>query len=120
MIYGYGSWDLMVTHFPRRSEKDLKAVTRALMRKALPAIGKSTEEDRKLVEDIEEILVKDSREEARKHDTIPYVGATKKQIAEYRSFLSPPEYADHIERKGNNGNDNECVTKYLTFFFDRS
>ncbi|RCI00137.1 hypothetical protein CU097_010915 [Rhizopus azygosporus] len=102
MIYGYGSWDLMVTHFPRRSEKDLKAVTRALMRKALPAIGKSTEEDRKLVEDIEEILVKDSREEARKHDTIPYVGATKKQIAEYRSFLSPPEYADHIERKGRN------------------
>lgn len=100
MIYGYGSWDLMVTHFPRRNEKDLKAVTRALMRKALLAIDKKNEEDRKLIEDIQEILVNDSRDEARKYDSVPYAGATKKQITEYRSFLSPPDYADHIERKG--------------------
>ncbi|KAG0788881.1 hypothetical protein G6F16_006870 [Rhizopus arrhizus] len=102
MIYGYGSWDLMVIHFPRRSEKDLRAVTRALMRKALPAIDKKNEEDRKLIEDIQEILVNDSRDEARKYDSVPYIGATKKQITEYRSFLSPPDYADHIERKGRN------------------
>lgn len=109
MIFGYGSWDLMAAYFPRRSEKDLKAVTRALMRKALSAVGKGNEEDRKLIEDIEEILKKDSRDEARKYDTIPYTGATKKQIAEYQSFLSPPDYADHIERKGKN--NGMCVFK---------
>lgn len=102
MIYGYGSWDLMVAHFPRRTEKDLKAVTRLLMRKGLTVISKGNEEDRRLMEDIEEILAKDAREEHRKHDVIPYTGATKKQIAEYRTFLTPPDYAEHIERKGRN------------------
>ncbi|KAI8974348.1 P-loop containing nucleoside triphosphate hydrolase protein [Pilobolus umbonatus] len=104
MIYGYGRWDLMKPHFSRRSEKDLKAVTRALMRKVLPTIEKNTEEDRKLIEDINEILSSDVRDEVRKNDSIPYVGATKRQIAEFKSFLkqAPADYIDHIERKGRN------------------
>jgi hypothetical protein len=107
MIYGYGSWDLMVAHFPRRTEKDLKAVTRALMRKVLPVLEnmkKTTDEDRKLVEDIKNILINDARDEVKKNETVPYIGATKKQIAEFRSFLvqAPEDYIDHIERKGRN------------------
>lgn len=107
MIYGYGSWNLMVAHFPRRTEKDLKAVTRALMRKVLPVlenVKKTTEEDRKLVQDIKNILINDARDEVKKNENMPYIGASKKQIAEFKSFLiqAPEEYIDHVERKGRN------------------
>jgi hypothetical protein len=104
MIYGYGSWELMASHFPRRTEKDLKAVTRTLMRKVLPTIDKNTEEDRKLVQDINNILQSDAREEGRKVDTVPFSGATKKQIAEFKSFLADAnkDYSEHVERKGRN------------------
>lgn len=104
MIYGYGRWSSMKPHFPRRSEKDLKAVTRTLMRKVLPTIEKNSEEDRKLIEDIQHILDSDGREEVRGDKTVPYSGATKKQTAEFRSFLheAPADYIEHIERKGRN------------------
>ncbi|KAI8147251.1 SNF2 family N-terminal domain-containing protein [Fennellomyces sp. T-0311] len=104
MIYGYGRWDLMKPHFPRRSEKDLKAVTRALMRKVLPTIERNNEEDRKLVDDIEHILESDCRDEVRGDRTVPYSSATKKQTTEFRSFLiqAPADYVEHIERKGRN------------------
>ncbi|KAI9316672.1 P-loop containing nucleoside triphosphate hydrolase protein [Dichotomocladium elegans] len=104
MIYGYGRWDLMKPHFPRRTEKDLKAVTRALMRKVVPTVEKNNDEDRKLVEDIEYILESDCRDEVRGDRTVPYSGATKKQISEFRSFLieAPADYVEHIERKGRN------------------
>ena len=104
MIYGYGRWDLMKPHFPRRTEKDLKSVTRALMRKVIPTIERNNEEDRKLVEDIDHILESDCRDEVRGDRTVPYSGATKKQITEFRSFLiqAPAEYVEHIERKGRN------------------
>ncbi|CAO3697270.1 unnamed protein product [Rhizopus microsporus] len=104
MIYGYGPWKQMQAHFPRRSEKDLKAATRSLMRKVLPQIEGNSEEDKKLVEDIEMILKNDAEDEVRGDHTVPYKGATKKQIAEFRSFLiqAPPEYIEHIERKGRN------------------
>jgi hypothetical protein len=105
MIYGYGNWESMVAHFPRRTTKDLKAVTRALMRKVLPIlknVKKSSEEDRKLVQDIENILINDARDESKRNEGVPYNGATKKQILEFKSFLiqAPEEYIDHIERKG--------------------
>lgn len=104
MIYGYGRWDLMKPHFPRRSEKDLKAVTRALMRKVVPTIERNNDEDRKLVDDIEYILESDCRDEPRGDRTVPYSNANKKQIAEFRSFLleAPADYIEHIERKGRN------------------
>ncbi|KAF7732761.1 Chromodomain helicase DNA binding protein [Apophysomyces ossiformis] len=104
MIYGYGRWDLMKPHFSRRSEKDLKAVTRAVMRAVLPTIEKSNEEDRKLIDDIEYILETDADDEVKGNRTVPFAGATKKQIAEFRSFLlqAPPDYIEHIERKGRN------------------
>ncbi|KAG0167130.1 Chromodomain helicase DNA binding protein [Apophysomyces sp. BC1034] len=104
MIYGYGRWDLMKAHFSRRSEKDLKAVTRAVMRKVLPTIEKSNEEDRKLIDDIEYILETDAGDEVKGNRTVPFAGASKKQIAEYRSFLiqAPADYIEHVERKGRN------------------
>ncbi|KAI8364631.1 SNF2 family N-terminal domain-containing protein [Radiomyces spectabilis] len=104
MIYGYGRWDQMKVHFPRRQEKDLKAVTRAVMRKTLPTIEKNNAEDRQLVEDIETILEDDAAEEVQGDETVPYAGATKKQITEFRSFLlqAPADYVEHIERKGRN------------------
>ncbi|KAI9015336.1 SNF2 family N-terminal domain-containing protein [Phycomyces nitens] len=104
MIYGYGRWDLMKAHFPRRSEKDLKAVTRAVMRRVLPIIEHSNEEEKKLIDDIEYILETDAAEEVPGDETVPYSGATKKQITEFRSFLiqAPADYLEHVERKGRN------------------
>ncbi|KAG1118543.1 hypothetical protein G6F40_002114 [Rhizopus arrhizus] len=104
MIYGYGPWKQMQTHFPRRSEKDLKAATRYLMRKVRPQIEGTSEEDKRLIEDIDLILENDAEDEIPGDDTVPYKGATKKQIAEFRSFLiqAPSEYIEHIERKGRN------------------
>lgn len=92
---------MYVAHFPRRSEMDLKAVTRAIMRKVLPIIDRSNEEDNKLAQDIEMILSSDDDDDA-EDDSVPYVGATKRQIAEYRTFLinAPTEYVEHIEKKG--------------------
>jgi hypothetical protein len=103
MIYGYGPWAQMQTHFPRRTEKDLKAATRYLMRKVLHVVEANSEEDRKLVEDIEFILDNDASDESG-DETIPYAGASKKHIAEFRSFLiqAPQDYIEHIERKGRN------------------
>ncbi|KAI7865420.1 P-loop containing nucleoside triphosphate hydrolase protein, partial [Spinellus fusiger] len=104
MIYGYGRWDLMKAHFTRRTEKDLKSITRAVMRRVLPIIEQSNEEEKKLIDDIEYILETDADDEIPGDNTVPYSGATKKQIAEYRSFFiqAPADYLDHIERKGRN------------------
>lgn len=103
MIYGYGPWQQMQAHFPRRTEKDLKSATRYLMRKVRHVIEANSEEDRKLLEDIDFILESDAQDES-SDDTIPYTGASKKHIAEFRSFLiqAPADYIEHIERKGRN------------------
>jgi hypothetical protein len=118
MIYGYGSWDLMKAHFPRRSERDLKSVTRALMRKVLPQIEQTNEEDRKLVEDINDILELDAREDTRKGD-MPNPGANKKEVAEYKSFLiqAPADYIEHVERKGKSIVGREMMYDVNTGFF---
>jgi hypothetical protein len=108
MIFGYGAWDQMATFFSRRSGKDLKAVTRALMRQVLPQVNQNSEEDRKLIEDIEDILETDNLDEWVEGGdgtlVMPYHGASKKQIAEYKTFLiqAPSDYIEHIERKGKN------------------
>ncbi|KAI7898024.1 SNF2 family N-terminal domain-containing protein [Cokeromyces recurvatus] len=107
MVYGYGPWKQMQAHFPRRTERDLKAVTRCLIRQVKHVLEGSTasEEDRKLLRDMEYILESDAQSEPPESDfTIPFVGATKRQIAEYRSFLiqAPADYREHIERKGRN------------------
>lgn len=103
MIYGYGRWKSMKAHFPRRSERDLKAVTRAMMRLILPTIERNTEEDYRLVQDIESLLDSDVDDEPR-NKSIPFTNATKSQIAEFRSFLAeaPQEYLDHVTKKGRN------------------
>ncbi|KAI9346673.1 SNF2 family N-terminal domain-containing protein [Pilaira anomala] len=103
MIYGYGPWQQMQVHFPRRTEKDLKFATRYLMRKVRHVIEANSEEDRKLLEDIDFILETDAQDES-PDETIPYIGASKKHIAEFRSFLiqAPADYIEHIERKGRN------------------
>ncbi|CAO0790446.1 unnamed protein product [Mucor circinelloides] len=103
MIYGYGPWKQMQVHFPRRTEKDLKAATKCLMRKVKHVIEANSEEDRKLIQDIETILQSEADDES--HDeNVPYIGANKRQIAEFKSFLieAPQDYIEHIERKGRN------------------
>ncbi|KAI8079886.1 SNF2 family N-terminal domain-containing protein [Halteromyces radiatus] len=104
MIYGYGAWEQMKDDFPRRTEKDLKAVTRALMRHTLPTLNKESEDDKKLAADIESILTSDAKEEVPDDDTVPYKNSNKRQIAEFRSFLidATDDYIEHIERKGRN------------------
>jgi 7-cyano-7-deazaguanine synthase in queuosine biosynthesis len=103
MVFGYGAWQKMQLDFPRRSEKDLKAVTRALMRHLLQTTVEKTEEDRRLVQDIEWILQSDTKDEVADDLTVPYKNANKKQISEFRSFLvdATDDYLDRIGRKGN-------------------
>jgi hypothetical protein len=103
MIYGYGPWKQMQAHFPRRTEKDLKAATRHLMRRVKHVIEANSEEDKKLLLDIDFILDNDAEDESG-DETIPYSGASKKHTAEFRSFLiqAPTDYIEHIERKGRN------------------
>lgn len=103
MIYGYGRWKSMKAHFPRRTERDLKAVTRAMMRLILPTIERNTEEDYRLIQDIEGLLDSDVDDEPR-NKSIPFNNASKAQIAEYRSFLveAPQDYIDHVTKKGRN------------------
>ncbi|KAI8091622.1 SNF2 family N-terminal domain-containing protein [Thamnidium elegans] len=103
MIYGYGPWQQMQLHFPRRTEKDLKFATRYLMRKVRHVIEPNSEEDRKLLEDIDFILESDNQDQS-PDETVPYLGASKKHTAEFRSFLiqAPADYIEHIERKGRN------------------
>ncbi|ORZ15904.1 P-loop containing nucleoside triphosphate hydrolase protein [Absidia repens] len=104
MIFGYGAWDQMATYFSRRSGKDLKAAARSLMRQVLPQVTQNSEEDRKLIEDIEDILETDDLDEVKENLVVPYRGASKKQITEFKSFLleAPSDYIEHIERKGRN------------------
>ncbi|ORZ14695.1 SNF2 family N-terminal domain-domain-containing protein [Absidia repens] len=104
MVFGYGAWQKMQVDFPRRSEKDLKAVTRALMRHLLPTIDKKTDEDKKLAEDIDQLLQADTKDEVVDDFTVPYKNANKKQTAEFRSFLvdATDDYLDRIGRKGRN------------------
>ncbi|RCH89603.1 Chromodomain-helicase-DNA-binding protein, partial [Rhizopus stolonifer] len=103
MIYGYGPWHQMQAHFPRRSEQDLKAVTRCLMRKIKQGMEANTEEDRKLLQDIDFILDQDAQQDS-PDEQVPYLGASRKQITEFKSFLiqAPADYIEHIERKGRN------------------
>ncbi|KAI8968258.1 SNF2 family N-terminal domain-containing protein [Mycotypha africana] len=104
MIYGYGAWKQMQAHFSRRSVKDMRAVTRCLIRKVRHVIEPKTEEDRRLLRDLDGILSNDAEDGITDEDEMPYTDATKKQIAEFRSFLiqAPQEYVEHIERKGRN------------------
>ncbi|KAK9764864.1 hypothetical protein K7432_007289 [Basidiobolus ranarum] len=116
MIYGYGKWEQMLEQFPRRSEKDLRAVTRSMIQHVLKSVEKTSEEDVKLIEDINTLLQKDpipglpedaeteKTEEDDSDEFIPYPGATKRQIAEFKTFMieAPQEYFDHIDKKGRN------------------
>ncbi|ORZ10799.1 SNF2 family N-terminal domain-domain-containing protein [Absidia repens] len=102
MIFGYGAWQEMKVNFPRRSEKDLKAVARTLMRYVLPSIDAKTGEDKRLVEDIGLLLQSDAQDDVPDDYTIPYKNASQKQIEEFRSFMvdAPQEYQDHLTRNG--------------------
>ncbi|KAI8331840.1 SNF2 family N-terminal domain-containing protein [Chlamydoabsidia padenii] len=109
MVFGYGAWTKMQQDFPKRSEKDLKAVTRALMRHLLTTtMGNPdktySEEDKRLIQDIEWILQSDIKDEVPDDLTVPYKNATKKQISEFQSFLvdASDDYLDRIGRKGRN------------------
>ncbi|KAL1920993.1 uncharacterized protein VTP21DRAFT_11628 [Calcarisporiella thermophila] len=107
MVYGYSMWEEFAKHFPRRRIKDLKAVTRALILKIVPLINPTCEEDRRLVRDLETMINEEPDTDFQgfpTEDHIPYRGANKKQIVEYKSFLvnATPEYHEHIERKARN------------------
>ena len=112
MLYGFSSWDktlrissLTLDAFARRSEQDLEAVGRQLMRYCLR--NNVLEPD--LVRDIKNVLGIDPGDVPEESPCksvevpdAPYPDATQKQIKEYRSYLieSPPEYREHIDRKG--------------------
>ncbi|KAJ3393137.1 hypothetical protein HDU92_007968 [Lobulomyces angularis] len=115
MLYGYGCWEKILPLFPRREEKDLIAVTDLIMKFCI----KRSIQDPDLVRDIRRILDIEITDESALDENlenpirltediilpeIPYEGATKKQISEYRSFLldASKEYQEHIERKSKN------------------
>ncbi|KAF9911379.1 choline dehydrogenase 7 [Linnemannia zychae] len=110
MIYGYGRWDQMHNFFPRRTEKELNAVGYCMVQQILrdtAANASGSEDDVKLIEEIGAVLVENDASSGFEPPTtndIPFERASKKAIAEFRSFLleSSAEYVEHIRRKGRN------------------
>ncbi|KAL1917321.1 uncharacterized protein VTP21DRAFT_4977 [Calcarisporiella thermophila] len=107
MVYGYGMWQDFSKHFSRRQIKDLKAVTRGLILKIIQLIDIASEDDRRLVQDLETIIAEEPDpifSDMPTEDHVPFHGASKKQIIEYKSFLvnTTPEYHGHIEKKARN------------------
>ncbi|KAG0011179.1 choline dehydrogenase 6 [Entomortierella chlamydospora] len=107
MIYGYGRWDQMRVFFPRRTEKDLNAVGHCMVQQILRDMAAGSDDDRKLIEEIEAVLVESdtsSGYEAPSTNDIPFDKASKKSTIEFRSFLldATQDYVEHIRRKGRN------------------
>ncbi|KAF8984052.1 choline dehydrogenase 6 [Entomortierella lignicola] len=107
MIYGYGRWDQMRVFFPRRTEKDLNAVGHCMVQQILRDMASGSEDDRKLIEEIEAVLVESdasSGYEAPSTNDVPFDKASKKSTIEFRSFLldATQDYVEHIRRKGRN------------------
>ncbi|KAF9945234.1 hypothetical protein BGZ70_003953, partial [Mortierella alpina] len=107
MIYGYGRWDQMRVFFPRRTEKDLNAVGYCMVQQILRDMATGSEDDQKLVEEIEAVLIENdasSGYEPPSANDIPFERASKKATTEFRSFLldASQEYIDHIRKKGRN------------------
>ncbi|KNC96991.1 uncharacterized protein SPPG_07808 [Spizellomyces punctatus DAOM BR117] len=106
MVHGFSGWQKMVEEaLPRRAVEDVKACARAMVIHGLKVTSYSEAE---LINDVKAALAQETGDIL--DDTnyvipeIPYEGATRRQIAEYRSFLldAPPEYHEHLEKRAKN------------------
>ncbi|KAJ1925479.1 hypothetical protein IWQ60_004528 [Tieghemiomyces parasiticus] len=112
MVWGYGKWEELQAHLPKRQPADLHAVVRCLVIYSLQLTDIKSAEDRELLADLRVMseLAGDPITDAElvpglgNIRQIPYPQANKRQTTEYRSFLldAPGEYLDHIRKKGRN------------------
>ncbi|KAI8327812.1 hypothetical protein BC941DRAFT_248961 [Chlamydoabsidia padenii] len=87
VAHGYGTWSQLQSLQPTWSEKDLKAVARALIRHWLTLMNPNG--NASLIKDINELLASDDKDDPVDGDrTKPYDGVTDEQIIGFRSFLS--------------------------------
>ncbi|KAJ3378317.1 choline dehydrogenase 7, partial [Entophlyctis sp. JEL0112] len=101
MTFGYARWDRFLEICRGRSVNDLKACAQCMIQFSLAC--NVVEPD--VVADVKACLALDGIPDIETADlSVPYNGATKKQIAEYRSaFLdSPKENHDYLSRKAKN------------------
>ncbi|KAJ3333445.1 choline dehydrogenase 7 [Blyttiomyces sp. JEL0837] len=101
MMFGYARWDRMKEVCKGRSVDDLKACAKMLIRHSLRC--NAYEPD--VVTDVKHCLSLDGVTDIMaESDEVPYSGATRKQIAEFKSFFADAgkDYHDHIEKKGKN------------------
>ncbi|KAI8828551.1 SNF2 family N-terminal domain-containing protein [Chytriomyces cf. hyalinus JEL632] len=101
MTFGYARWDQFLEICKGRSVYDLKACSQVMIQYAL----KQNVVDAEVVEDIRMMLAADGIPDIETADmSIPYHGATKRQITEYRScfFDAPKEQFDYLARKSKN------------------
>ncbi|KAI8622186.1 SNF2 family N-terminal domain-containing protein [Chytriomyces sp. MP71] len=101
MTFGYARWDRFIEICKGRSVSDLKACSQIVIQFALTQNAVDVD----CVEDMKTMLAQDGIPDITVADmSIPYNGATKRQIAEYRSsFLdAPKEQHDYFARKAKN------------------
>ncbi|KAJ3355013.1 hypothetical protein HDU83_004184 [Entophlyctis luteolus] len=101
MTFGYARWDRFLEICRGRSVNDLKACAQCMIQFSLAC--NTVEPD--VVADVKACLALDGIPDIETADlSVPYNGATKRQIAEYRSaFLdSPKENHDYVSRKAKN------------------
>ncbi|KAI8914962.1 SNF2 family N-terminal domain-containing protein [Powellomyces hirtus] len=106
MVHGYDSWDIMVREaLNRRVIEDVRACARAMVIHALTVIPNLEQEA--LTDVKAAIALEGDRtldEPPYPIPEVPYPNATRRQVAEYRSFLldAPPEYHEHLEKRAKN------------------
>ncbi|KAJ3015430.1 choline dehydrogenase 7 [Thoreauomyces humboldtii] len=106
MVHGFSGWDTMVEDvLNRRVAEDVRACARAMVIHALqrnPTLDAETLSDVKgAINQEGDVLIE---EPPHVIPEVPYPNATRRQIAEYRSFLidAPPEYHDHLDKRAKN------------------
>ncbi|KAI9359264.1 SNF2 family N-terminal domain-containing protein [Zopfochytrium polystomum] len=102
MTYGYAGWDKIKELCRHRSVDDLKARKQACARTLIRNAIRADAVEPEIVQDVIADLVADGVPDImNEQEDIPYPGATKKQIAEFRSFFmdAGKEFQENMTRK---------------------
>ncbi|KAJ3031256.1 UNVERIFIED_CONTAM: choline dehydrogenase 7 [Siphonaria sp. JEL0065] len=100
MTFGYSRWDRFIDICRGRSVNDLKACSQSIVQFVLT----TNSVDPDVVEDVKAWFALDGIDIQTADLSVPYTGATKRQIAEYRScFLeAAKEHHEYMARKAKN------------------
>ncbi|KAI8589488.1 SNF2 family N-terminal domain-containing protein [Geranomyces variabilis] len=101
MVHGFSGWDEMAkTVLNRRQAADIRACARAMVIHGLQTVPNLEAE---ILSDVK-AAIDEPGPPPYKIPELPYHNPTRRQHAEYRSFLldAPPEYYEHLEKRAKN------------------